>query len=381
VFHVIRLAFVAVLLAACSSAPASTSSPLLRSADASSGSSAFAPPSAHAAAADAHPIAVVSDMDGGGTIILVSPDGERQQLIAEADEPHIDFAPVWDPGGRRIAHHRLTDGGVAEVHVTDVATGASRRVAEVGPPSTTDPRVSWSPNGSRLAYWSTSGTDNDIMVVASDGTGAPTALAADPGADRYPAWSPRDDLVAFWSDRSGVGSLWIATPDGEVSLLAEVGALFGPAAWSPEGEAIAVPIEQAGDVWRLRVVDLRGGTLAELAGESSTVSPSWSPDGARIAYWVVDGLSSRLWIANADGSGARGIGPASAAAIHSLASHGSVRWPDPPAWAPDGIQVAVEWSSTDGVEVLLVSADTGAWRSLSPAKTNEGSPAWRPSDP
>ena len=380
-FLVVRLTLVAVVLGACSSAPPSTSLPSLRSAAPSSGSFPLASQSVDAAAADARSIALVSDVDGGGTILLVGPDGERERLITESDEPRIDFAPVWDPGGRRIAHHRLTDGGVAEIHVTEVATGVSKRVAEVGPPSTTDPRVSWSPNGSQLAYWSTSGTDNDIMVVASDGTGTPTSLAADQGADRYPVWSPRDDLVVFWSDRSGVGSLWIARPAGEVTLLAEVGALFGAAAWSPDGEAVAVPIEQADNAWRLHVLDLSGGILADLAAEGSTVSPSWSPDGTRIAYWVVDGLTSRLWIANADGSGARDIGPEPAATTHSLASHGSVGWPEPPTWAPDGTQVAVEWSSADRVEVIVASAETGEWRSLSPAETNERSPAWRPSDP
>ena len=324
------------------------------------------------------PIALVSDAGGGAGIYLAGRDGGRERL-SPSDAPAVtDFAPVWSPSGDRIAHHRIEADGTSAIYVTDLATGDQQHVAVVGPPSTSDPRSSWSPDGTRLAFWSTQGSDNEIQVVDLVDRTAST-LGADPAADRYPAWSPTDDLLAFWSDRSGRGAIWLIAADGSsLRQLVEVGAAYGPVAWSPDGQRLAITIERPGPEWMIRIVGLDGNTLAELAHDGSALGPAWSPDGARLAYVQLIGPGRQLWVADTAGGDARPIGPPPAIGQVVTASHVGDRWPSPPSWSPDGDAIAAEWSSGGGVEVIVVDVDDDTWVSLTPGEANDGSPSWRP---
>lgn len=327
-------------------------------------------------------IAIISYVDGGSHLYLTTTGGERRPLEPAAGPTVYEWSPTWSPDGGRLAFHRLSESGMSELIVHDQATGAERAVAEVGPPSTTDPRVSWSPDGSRIAYWSTSGTDNEIMLADVDGGAAPENLTRHDAADRYPAWSPDGAWIAFWSDRSGRGAIWLASADGgDVRQLVEVGAVYGSVAWSPDSSRIAVPVEQPGERWLIHLVDVEGTRHAELSAEGSVLGASWAPDGQSIAYWQTIGFVRQLWLAGADGSDPRPIGPAPAAAEYRFVSHADNRWPSRPSWSPDSTAFAVEWSAGGRVEVIVVQREGDRWASLTPPEASDGSPDWRPSPP
>ncbi len=90
-----------------------------------------------------------------------------------------------------------------------------------------------------------------------------------------------------------------------------------------------------GDVY---TVNPDGSSLARLTRTSDTASPSWSPDGQKLAYVRIDwkhDSATGLWIMNADGSGQR----------HVL-DLGSVGSPD---WSPDGNRIALGLAHGIGV--------------------------------
>ena len=70
--------------------------------------------------------------------------------------------------------------------------------------------------------------------------------------------------------------------------------------------------------------------LEDLPG-GNQMNPDWSPDGTQVTFTVDDGEREDLWIAGADGSGARKL----------LDCVGACRWYDDASWSPDGSSIVV----------------------------------------
>jgi TolB protein len=329
---------------------------------------------------------MVSDRDGDTGLFLLGggrPGPERLSAASEPGAAIVDLFPAWSPDGGWIAHHRLTPDGRDSLLVVEIGSGDTVASVDIGPPAIAPSAPSWSPDGARLAYWSTGETSNEIRVLDVR-TGMTTNLTNDPAADRYPAWSPDGRQIAFWTDRSDKGELWIMASDGSSPrAILELGNAVGPAAWSPDGDSLAVAVQRGPSAFVIAVVDQTGTVLAELPTEVSTVSPAWSADGELIAYWDLLGPVRELCLSDASGIDIRGLGPlGQSLADFRLASHSSTPWPAPPAWSPQGDQLAVEWPRLDGTSgVLLVAVESNEWRFLTDSAAAESSPAWQPGRP
>jgi Tol biopolymer transport system component len=100
--------------------------------------------------------------------------------------------------------------------------------------------------------------------------------------------------------------------------------------------------------------------------------PAWSPDGSRIAFAAtVDGVSD-IYVVDTDGN--------SIEQVTAVARNG-VDGAFMPAWSPDGARIALIWIRYDDVDatedqtVALVGADGGEPESLTEGPLDE-SPAW-----
>ena len=149
--------------------------------------------------------------------------------------------PTWSPDGARIAFEHLGDGDMqpAQIHVMG-ADGSGVRHLNTFPRGTryaeSDP--SWSPDGSRLVYWS---YGYGIAVKDTKGGGAPNAIYSDFPAVAYgakPVWLPDGRSIAFNRGRHSPGAaVWImsATGSGAKVLIPD----GYDAAWSPNATQIA----------------------------------------------------------------------------------------------------------------------------------------------
>ena len=72
--------------------------------------------------------------------------------------------------------------------------------------------VSWSPDGSRIAFATNRDGNFEIYVMNRDGSGLAN-LSNHPGGDFSPAWAPDGSRIAFYSDRDGTFStdsdIWV----------------------------------------------------------------------------------------------------------------------------------------------------------------------------
>ena len=120
-------------------------------------------------------------------------------------------------------------------------------------------------------------------------------LAACGGSDTTASSSP--SAVSSSSAASSMSVTPLPTPTVSGTIAFEKVTKAG----DDQGVAYVV----ASDIY---VVNADGSGLTMLAKGAGRLShPSWSPDGSRIVYAVYDeaNASAKLWVMNADGSGAR----------------------------------------------------------------------------
>jgi TolB protein len=114
------------------------------------------------------------------------------------------------------------------------------------------------------------------------------------------------------------------------------------------------------------------GTAERKLGDKLGASPRFAPDGKRIAFRVraPSGEYARVWIMNADGSGAAPL--AHGPRIGTAAGSG-------PAFSPDGRRIAYVGASPRRPGIYVMKAD-GTKRVRLTKHAGDATPVWRPVD-
>lgn len=297
---------------------------------------------------DSKTLAVVDKAKAGEPFSLFSlsvDTGERRRLSWPPAGSHGDRYPALSSDGRLLAFARSHAFPVADVYVTDLATGQARRLtfdnqvisglawsaddgsivfsSERGstagagglwrvPVSTSrggpavaqqllgpGPRASLPAVARRrgLLAYQESRADTNIRRASNPGCGSPSATAALISSTREEAWprySPDGRHIAFQSNRSGNWEIWVANEDGSdpIQVTALAGAPARYPSWSPDGRFLAFDFRGVGngDIYTIAVNKSPPGSGTSTRAVRVTTdgaadeTPSWSADGPWIYF-------------------------------------------------------------------------------------------------
>lgn len=355
---------------------------------------------------DGHTVAFAANRSGRFEIYLqqLAAGGREIQLT---DDGQQNFQPSWSPEGAYISYASQGRGGI---WVLPALGGAPRQVAKFGSHPAWSPDghhvvFQSEPTAELSASAITAFPPCTLWVVSVPG-GMPRQLTregAPPGGHGSPAWSPDGRRIVFTASDRRRSSVWtvaadgtdlyqvvdapvfcfdpVCTPDGRRLLFAGMSADDQYAVWSvpvdrglrptaPPAAVLALPmasvrqLDIAADgrrlvhaalgtstnLWSLPI-DVRSGdpsgpAVALTTGSGRHSRPTFSPDGALVAYdYRQVGASQEVWVMRADGSGAHQLtfGPANDAG---------------PSFLPGGAGIAFV-SERAGSDALWTTALTG----------------------
>ena len=161
-------------------------------------------------------------------------------------------------------------------------------------------------------------------------------------------------------------------------ILAE-GAISGPVSWSPDGARIAFSRNRRGRygslVDDLYVVDVASGDVRRLTSSRRASSPSFSPDGRRLAFVGADGATANVFALDLETGAERRLTSFTGDVQITTAR-----------WSPDGETVAFAVFDVDGRrDLATVDVEGGAVTRLGtgaatpPAERDDRLPVWSPS--
>ncbi|WP_436531414.1 NACHT and WD repeat domain-containing protein [Actinoplanes sp. HUAS TT8] len=258
-----------------------------------------------------------------------SPSGETLAVAGQGrvrafrpgawSEPIMDFKVrgkiatlAISPTGELIAAliPRKSD-GLAKGFILAVFTFDGRRTAS-WPVSGFDPAISWSPDGTVIAYVQSKGIKHHVELRKIDDAGR--VWRRQKGHPEHLAWSPDGGTVAV-GGRTGRVTLWsladdcldelpggqpsrissspgrsgfvLATPVGAVRVLDAAGiryelpsgSTFVTPRWSPSGSVLATSADD-----QVVLYDSEGKETTRFGGQGRSLGPfDWSPDGSRMA--------------------------------------------------------------------------------------------------
>jgi Tol biopolymer transport system component len=189
------------------------------------------------------------------------------------------------PDGRRLAYVSSTGSQARSVGVVNVRSGRTRTLlspaAGQSPGDPTWFQVAWAPKLGRIAVVHGWGTDvsapAEIDVVDERGRALADDVVRDADHGSRISWSPDGRRIAYGTTRGRIAV--VEVPSGSRRVIETPAGAADPA-WSPDGSWIAFSGSRG-----IAVVRPSGrGHRPLTRGAGKDKTPTWSPDGRRIAF-------------------------------------------------------------------------------------------------
>jgi len=355
-------------------------------------------------------------------IKLVGP-GEPIRLT---NNPAQDLKPSWSPDGRMIAFLRFSSQVEAGLFLIPALGGAERKLADINVPmlkGLSSSSLSWSPDGKWIAFGGRPTVNESPgiwLIPVEDGQPQRLTLAKSVLSDTSPVFSPDGRSLAFIRIQaysvSDVFALRLTAdlrPERDPERVTYLNESIVGLAWAPQGrdlvfssgaspgttrlfrvradaraqrgeveplpfgeQATSVTIARDGALVYARQFRDSNIRLMRPSGRSAPSSswfvsstmadetPSFSPDGQKLAFSSARSGSENIWIASADGSN-----PSQITFVKSAKTAN-------PQWSLDGVTILFNSYQAGSSDLYLINSEDGVMRRLTDDSADEVEASW-----
>jgi len=233
---------------------------------------------------------VVFELDGELKVLDTNSGDVRDVVITVPDDAlaarptHMDVSQYLEDFELSPKGERALFVARGDVFTAPIEHGVTRNLTRSS--DAHDRMARWSPDGARIAYVSDASGEEEIWLIAQDGSGEATQLTDGSGAGMFfaLAWSPDGDMLGY-TDKDG--RLWVVdVASGQRTQVADQrNGLLGGFGWSPHGGHIALALNDPSGFGSIYIWSRSDGELRRVTGELfNEFSPAWGPNGDYLFY-------------------------------------------------------------------------------------------------
>lgn len=189
--------------------------------------------------------------------------------ISTSEEPQfleVGYNAAWEPNGERIALLSQSSTGnsrIQEVKLYDVNTGLNEVFFSDGDKYSTAGNLSWSPEGSKLAfYFGKKDYGNALVfdridIYILDLVTRQILRLTNDGINYSPSWSSNGRMIAYIHEsENGESEILISNADGSCKVTIPEITSVRQISWSPDGRMLGINIQ--GFIYLLDVASVMG---------------------------------------------------------------------------------------------------------------------------